>query len=225
MLVLLAGFPISGGDFWSLLEWLLGYRSPPLVRVWTVSQPAKNPGGFKHLPFNNYNILALICASTQNIIVEVYTELLGLHGLVYALTCSVNCGTLFTQVCTFLNYVSLIQFATGRLQSGFWFLLNLHVLLKLPNPNHPPPISHRASLQQPPSHHHPPPTPQQHHPPAIHYLPNPHHPSSPHHPPSTHHPAVLYGSTDLHKMAVRVYSFMAFTGSEWNVFPVSLCDI
>ena len=39
-------------------------------------------------------------------------EFLGLHGLVFVLTCSVNCGALYTQVCAFLNYVQSIKFAS-----------------------------------------------------------------------------------------------------------------
>ena len=40
-----------------------------------------------------------------------------LHGGVSALTCTVNCGTLYRKVCFFLNYVQLIELATSGLQS------------------------------------------------------------------------------------------------------------
>ena len=40
------------------------------------------------------------------------------HGLVFALTFTVNCGTLYRQVCAFLNHVQSIEFTTGGLQSS-----------------------------------------------------------------------------------------------------------
>lgn len=41
---------------------------------------------------------------------------LGRHGRVYALICTVNCGTLYRQVYIFLNTVQTIKLATGELQ-------------------------------------------------------------------------------------------------------------
>ena len=40
------------------------------------------------------------------------------HGLVSALTCTVNCGTLYRQVCAFQDHVQSIEFTTGELQSS-----------------------------------------------------------------------------------------------------------
>ena len=40
------------------------------------------------------------------------------HGLVFALTCTVNCGTLYRQVCAFPNSVQSIEFTTAGLQSS-----------------------------------------------------------------------------------------------------------
>ena len=57
-----------------------------------------------------FDTLHQICASTQSC--------LGAHGLVLALTCTVNCGTLYRQVCTFPNHVDSMEFTTGGLQSG-----------------------------------------------------------------------------------------------------------
>jgi hypothetical protein len=37
------------------------------------------------------------------------------HGLVFALTCTVNCGTVYI-LCAFLNHVLSIEFTTGWLQ-------------------------------------------------------------------------------------------------------------
>ena len=45
-------------------------------------------------------------------------QLLGLHGGVSALTCTVNCGTFYRKVCFFLTQVQSIQLATGGLQSS-----------------------------------------------------------------------------------------------------------
>lgn len=46
--------------------------------------------------------------------------------LFFILICSVNCGTLHTQICVFLSYVDLVQFATGELQSD-----TSHILRKI----------------------------------------------------------------------------------------------
>jgi hypothetical protein len=50
------------------------------------------------------------------------SELYGLfcqpRGLVFALTCTVNCGTFYRQVCAFPNPVQSIEFTTGGLQSS-----------------------------------------------------------------------------------------------------------
>ena len=53
-----------------------------------------------------------------NPVSEVYRQFLGLHGLVCALTCTVNCGTLYRQVCAFPNHVQSTEFTTGGLQSS-----------------------------------------------------------------------------------------------------------
>ena len=49
---------------------------------------------------------------------ELYGQFLRPHGMVFALTCTVNCGTLCRQVCAFPNHVQLIEFTTGGLQSS-----------------------------------------------------------------------------------------------------------
>jgi hypothetical protein len=38
------------------------------------------------------------------------------HDLLFALTCTVNCGTLYKQVCAFPNHVQSIEYTTGVLQ-------------------------------------------------------------------------------------------------------------
>jgi hypothetical protein len=52
----------------------------------------------------------------HNPVSEFYWQFLQPHGLVFALTCTVNCGTLYRQVCAFPNHVQSIEFTTGELQ-------------------------------------------------------------------------------------------------------------
>ncbi len=53
-----------------------------------------------------------------NLVSEVYRQFLGLHGLVCSLTCTVNCGTLYREVCAFQNHVQSTEFTTGGPQSS-----------------------------------------------------------------------------------------------------------
>ncbi|KAK6292729.1 hypothetical protein J4Q44_G00373140 [Coregonus suidteri] len=62
---------------------------------------------------NFFCTLPQICALTQ-----LYGQFLRPHGLVFALSCTVNCGTLYRQVCAFPNHVQSIEFTTGGLQSS-----------------------------------------------------------------------------------------------------------
>ena len=55
----------------------------------------------------------------HNPLSELYGQFLRPHGLVFALTCTVNCGTLYRLVCVFPNHVQLMEFTTGRLQSSY----------------------------------------------------------------------------------------------------------
>jgi hypothetical protein len=48
----------------------------------------------------------------HNPVSELYGQFLRHHGLVFALTCTVNCGTLCRQVCAFPNHVQSIEFTT-----------------------------------------------------------------------------------------------------------------
>ena len=54
----------------------------------------------------------------HNSISEFYGQFLGPHGGVSALTGTVNCGTLYRKVRSFLNHVPSIDLATGELQSS-----------------------------------------------------------------------------------------------------------
>ena len=53
----------------------------------------------------------------HNPVSDLYGQFLQPHGFVFALTCTVNCGTLYRQVCAFPNHVQSIEFTTGGLQS------------------------------------------------------------------------------------------------------------
>ena len=56
----------------------------------------------------------------HNPVSELYRQFLRPHGLVFALTCTVNCGTLYTvdRCVHFPNQVQSIEFTTGGLQSS-----------------------------------------------------------------------------------------------------------
>lgn len=95
--VLLPGSLISSQDSWSSVSvcWVLGHLPEQTFSFLQSLCPIK--------ALTNY-ILVLICTSPQNISVELYREHLGLHGLVFVLTCSMTCETLYGQVFAFLNY-------------------------------------------------------------------------------------------------------------------------
>ncbi|CDQ77751.1 unnamed protein product [Oncorhynchus mykiss] len=63
---------------------------------------------------NYFGTLPQICASTQSCL----GQFLRPHGLVFALTCTVFCGTLYRQVCVVPNHVQSIEFTT----EGDWAL-------------------------------------------------------------------------------------------------------
>jgi hypothetical protein len=46
---------------------------------------------------------------------HLYGQFLQSHGVVFALTYTVNCETLYRHVCAFPNHVQSIEFTTGRL--------------------------------------------------------------------------------------------------------------
>ena len=64
-----------------------------------------------------FGTLPQICASTQSCLGALRT-IPSTSWLVFALTCTVNYGTLYRQVCPFPNHVQSIDFTTGRLQSS-----------------------------------------------------------------------------------------------------------
>ena len=57
--------------------------------------------------------------SQHNTVSDLSGQLLRHHGLVFALTCTVNFGIIYRQVCAFPNHVQSFEFTTGGLQSSF----------------------------------------------------------------------------------------------------------
>ena len=107
--------------------------SPPIAQFGRAASSRKSLGGSKLLPFKNdgghcvlgdlqccRNVLVPFPRSVprHNPVSELYGQFLQPHGLVFALTCTVNCGTLYRQVCAFPNHVQSIEFTTGGLQSS-----------------------------------------------------------------------------------------------------------
>ena len=93
----------------------------------------KSFDGSKHLPFKNdggHCVLGdLQCCRhflvpfprsvpCHNPVLELYGHFLQPLGLVFTLTFTVNCGTLYGQVCAFLNPVQSFELTTGGLQSS-----------------------------------------------------------------------------------------------------------
>ena len=56
------------------------------------------------------------CVPRHNPVSELYEQFLWPHGLVFALTCTVNCGII--DRCAFPSHVQSIEFTTGELQSS-----------------------------------------------------------------------------------------------------------
>jgi hypothetical protein len=54
----------------------------------------------------------------HNPVSELYGQFLQPYGLVFALKCTVNYGTIYRQVCALPHHVQSIEFTTGGLQSS-----------------------------------------------------------------------------------------------------------
>ena len=102
--------------------WMLSLASSRKILDGSKLLPFKNDGGHCVLgdlqcsrnflvPFPRY-------VPWHNPVSELYGQLLRPHDLVFALTCIVNCGTLYRQVCVFPNHAQSIEFTTGGLQSS-----------------------------------------------------------------------------------------------------------
>ena len=117
-----------------LSEWRLGCWSPPCPGPFSqkLTSLARWPalGRFLVVPSFFYLRMMLCVLGTFNAAVfkypsqdhnpvsELYGQFLWPLGLVFALTCTVNCGSLYRQVCAFPNHVQSITFTTGGLKSS-----------------------------------------------------------------------------------------------------------
>ena len=97
--------------------------SSPIAQFGWMPSSRKSHGGFKLLPFKNDGGHCIFgdLQWSRNVLVPfprsvLYGPFLQPHDLVLALTCTVNCGTLYRQVCAFPNHVQSIEFTTGWLQ-------------------------------------------------------------------------------------------------------------
>ena len=127
MLVLLEGSPISTEELWSSVSdhWVLVHLpvqgpSPPIAQFGRAAissgskcLPIKNDGDQEQTVTTVYLGDLQCCrhffrsVPRHNPVSELYGQFLPPHGLVYALTYTVNCGTLYGQVCAFLNRVQI----------------------------------------------------------------------------------------------------------------------
>ena len=110
----------------ALLPWLLRLaRRPALGRVLVVSN-------FFHLRMMEATMFLGTFKSCRNDFIpfprsvpwhnpvsEIYGQFLWPRGLAFALTRTVNCGTLYRQLCAFPNHVQSTEFTTGGLQSSW----------------------------------------------------------------------------------------------------------
>ena len=136
--VLLEGSPIFTEELWSSVRVTIGFSVTSLTKALLaqfgrVASSRKSLGGSKLLTFKNdggpcilgdlqccRNVWYLspdLCPE-DNPVSELYGQFLRPHGLVFALTSTVNCGTLYRQVCAFPYHVQSITFTTGGLQSS-----------------------------------------------------------------------------------------------------------
>ena len=108
--------------------------SPPIAQFGWAASSRKNLSGSKLVPFMNDGGHCVLgdhqccrhflvpfprAVHQHNPFSELYGQFLRPHGLVFALTCNVNCGTLYRQVCAFPNHVQSTEFTTGGLQSSW----------------------------------------------------------------------------------------------------------
>ena len=132
MVLLLEGSPISREELYSSVSdhWFLVTSLTKALLLWLLNSARaassrKSLGGSKCLLFKNEgghcvsgdlqccrHFLVPFPRSVpqHNPVSELYGQFLQPHGLVFALTCTVNCGTLYRQVCAFLNHVQSIEF-------------------------------------------------------------------------------------------------------------------
>ena len=124
MVVLLEGSPLFTVQRWSSVRVTIGFLvtsltkalHPLIAQFGRVASSRKSPDGSKLLPFTDdrghcahwdlqccrhFSVPFPRSVPQYNPVSEVYRQFLGLHGLVCALTCTVNCGTLYRRCVPF----------------------------------------------------------------------------------------------------------------------------
>ena len=121
-------------ELWSSIRVTIGFLVTSLIAQFDrVASSRRSLDGSKRLPFKNNGdhcvpgdleccriVLVPFPRSVprHNPVSELYAQFLRPHGLVFALTCTINCGTLYRHPCAFPNYVQTIEFITGGVQSS-----------------------------------------------------------------------------------------------------------
>ena len=141
MVVLMEGSLISTEELWISVSdhRVLGHLadqcpSTPIAQfAWAASSRKSLGGSKRYLYFKNdgghcvlgdlqccRHILVPFPRSVprHNPVFDLYGQFLRPHGLVFALTYTVNCGTLYRQWCAFPNHIQSIELTTGGLQSS-----------------------------------------------------------------------------------------------------------
>ena len=129
------GYPISTEELWSSVRVTIRFLITSLTKdlllrlLSLAGQPALGSlDGSKRLPFKNdggqcvlgdlqcrrhFLVPFLRSVPRHNPVSKLYGQYLRPHGLVFALTSTVNSGTLYRQVCAFPNHIQSIKCITG----------------------------------------------------------------------------------------------------------------
>ena len=107
--------------------------SPPIAQFGQVASSRKSVGGSKLLPFKQMEATVFfgtfkaaemfwypspfLCLDTILSLISTHNSF-DLMAWFFSLTCTVNCRTLYTQVCAFPNHAQSIECTTGGLQSS-----------------------------------------------------------------------------------------------------------
>lgn len=118
----------------TLEGWLLGSWTPPWPRPFLPIYQ-RSTGSSKLLPFHKYwghsapgitqsvrNGFMSWSLPWHNFITEFYREFFELQGLVFVLTCNMNCGTLYTKVCAHMAIFSIYNLIYNKecKREGIW---------------------------------------------------------------------------------------------------------
>ena len=145
MIVLLEGSPISTEELWSSIKVTIGFMVTSLTLLPRLLSLARRPAlgrvfvvtNLFHLKMMEVTVF-LVTLSAAYIFgvpfprsvprhhpgLEFYQQVLRPQDLLFALTCTVNCGTLYRQVCAFPNHVQSIEFTTSGIQSSCRNMIN-----------------------------------------------------------------------------------------------------